>query len=234
MKRQLLAIPAVGMVLLATSCGFLQDAGPQTTQNRTVQGVTAVQLLTSGDLSITVGQTESLSVTAGANQLVGLTSQVIDGRLILDHKSADTSSGEIAYALTVPPLTGIDVSGSGSANGIGVLTGDAQLTVSGSGSVALTGLDLSSVVVDLTGSGDVHLTGKAATSRVTLTGSGRYDGSALVTAQTDIDTSGSGNASVNVTARLGATASGSGDITYSGNPPDVSKNSTGSGHISPG
>jgi len=234
LNRQLLAIPAVALMLLAASCGFFKDAGPKTTQDRTIQGATAVQLLTSGDLTVTVGQQEALSVTAGANQLVGLTSQVIDGTLILDNKSTDTYTGDISYALTVPPLVGVQLSGSGSVTGVGVLTGDAQVTGSGSGAATLTGLALSSVVVDLSGSGDVQLAGQARTSRVTLTGSGRYDGSALVTEQTDIDTSGSGEASVNVTARLGATASGSGTITYTGNPLDVTKQSSGSGGIAPG
>jgi len=233
MNRKLLAVGAAGILLLAGSCGFFRDAGDQITQDREIQGVTAVRLLTSGDLTITVGQTQTLSVTAGSNQQVGLTSQVIDGTLILDNKANNPNGSGISYALTVPPLTSLDISGSGSASGVGILTGDAQLRDSGSGSASVIGVDLTSVVVDLTGSGDVEIGGQADSAKVTLTGSGNYNGSALVTAQTEVDVDGSGGASVNATQRLAAIVSGSGDVTYSGNPAEISKDVSGSGEVVP-
>ena len=234
MKRQLLAIPAVGVLLLATSCGFFADAGPQKTEDRAIQGVTAVRLLTTGDLHITVGQAEALTVTAGANLLVGLTTQVIDGTLILDRKSRSVDTGEISYALTVPPMTSVELEGTGSIDGIGVLAGDAQVNASGSGSMSLTALDLTNVVVDLSGSGDVELSGTARSSHVTLSGSGYYNGSQLATTDTDIGISGSGDASVSVTGRLGASVSGSGSVTYTGNPASVDRDTSGSGDITAG
>jgi len=234
MKRQMLALPAAGILLLAGSCGFFRDAGDQVTQDRQIEGVTAVRLLTSGDLNITVGQVQKLSVTAGTNQQVGLTSQVIDGTLILDNKANNPNGGGISYALTVPPLTSLDISGSGSANGIGILTGDAQLRDSGSGDATVTGVNLTSVVVDLSGSGDVELGGQAGIAKVTVSGSGNYTGAALVTEQTEVELDGSGGASVNATRRLAATVDGSGDVRYTGNPTEISKDVSGSGDIVPG
>ncbi len=233
MKRRTL-IAAVGVLLVTASCGFFRDAGPQTTEQRSITGVTAVRVLTSGTLTITPGTTQTLSVTAGANQLVGLTTQVIDGTLILDKKSNNFPDGEIRYALTVPPLSSIELSGSGGAEGVGVLTGDAQVTVTGSGSATLTGLDLTSVVVDMTGSGDVELAGRAGRQRVTSTGSGEYRGVGLVTQDAEVRASGSGDVALTVSGTLSATATGSGDIVYSGNPARVDKSSTGSGNIAPG
>jgi hypothetical protein len=234
MNRKLLAVPTAGILLLASSCGFFRDAGAQTTQDRPIEGVTAVRLLTSGDLTITVGQPQKLSVTAGSNQQVGLTSQVIDGTLILDNKANNPNGSGISYALTVPALTSLDISGSGSATGVGILTGDAQLRDSGSGGAMVTGVTVSSVVVDLSGSGDVELGGKAGTAKVTVSGSGDYTGSALVTDQTEVDVDGSGSASVNATQRLTATVSGSGDVTYVGNPAQIAKDVSGSGDVVPG
>lgn len=235
MMRQRLAAAAAGaMLLTVASCGFFHDAGSQTTQQRTIQGVTAVKLLTSGTLSITPGSSETLAVTAGANDQVALTSQVIDGTLILDNKASNTVDGSISYALTVPPLGGIDLSGSGNAGGVGVLTGDAQLTVSGSGNATFTGLDVTSVVADLTGSGDLELGGTSEMQRVTVSGSGSYRGSALTTQEADVEVSGSGDAAVNVAARLSASVSGSGNVTYTGNPPEISKDASGSGAITRG
>jgi hypothetical protein len=233
-SRRWLALPAVGLLLVTASCGFFSGAGAEKSEQRTIEGVTAVRLLTSGDLAITVGENDSLTVTAGANQLTGLTSQVIDGTLILDNKAASIAASHISYALTVPPLASLELSGSGSANGVGVLTGDAQVVASGSGAVSLGGLDLTSVVVDLSGSGNVQLSGVSTTARVTVSGSGEYAGSDLATQQTEIDVSGSGNAKVNVTISLTATVTGSGHVTYTGNPAQVHQDSSGSGDIVPG
>jgi hypothetical protein len=234
MKRSWLAVPMVGLLVVVAGCGFFRDAGAQTTEDREIQNVSAVRLLTSGDLTITVGAPEKLTVTAGANQLVGLTSQVIDGTLILDNKSSTTISGDISYALTVAPVDSLELSGSGSGQGIGVLRGDATLTVSGSGSANLSGLDLTSLTVDVSGSGDVQLAGKATSQRVTLTGSGDYDAAGLASEQADVEATGSGNAKVDVSGRLSATASGSGNITYTGNPGQVDKDTSGSGEVIPG
>jgi hypothetical protein len=234
MNRKLLAVPAAGLLLLIGSCGFFRDAGTQTTQERPIEGVTAVRLLTSGDLTITVGPTQKLTVTAGTNQQVGLTSQVIDGTLILDNKANNPNGSGISYALTVPSLTSLDISGSGSATGVGILTGDAQLRDSGSGGATVTGVNLTSVVVDLSGSGDVELGGQSDVAKVTVTGSGDYNGSALVTDQTEVDVDGSGGASVNAAKRLTANISGSGDVTYKGSPAEISKDVSGSGEIAPG
>ena len=146
----------------------------------------------------------------------------------------DRIAASISYALTVGPLDRLEVSGSGNASGIGTLRGDSTVLASGSGSVELTGLAMTGVVVDLSGSGGVTLGGTADTQQVTLSGSGGYDGSGLITAEADVEVDGSGSARVQVTGRLSATVNGSGDITYTGNPPQVDRSTSGSGDIVPG
>lgn len=232
-KRLLGVLPVVGLLVVIpiAGCGFFADPGPTTTEQRAVSGVSAVHLMTSGDLTITPGETTTLTITAGANQLPSITSDVRDGTLILD---ADLRRGDgISYALTVPLLTSLELSGSGNAHGLGILTGDAAVTSSGSGSVKLGAVDVDTVVVDLSGSGAVELSGSGTTQRVTASGSGSYNGSGLITRDADIDITGSGDALVNVTGQLTAKSSGSGDISYFGNPTDVTANSSGSGDIGP-
>ena len=69
---------------------------------------------------------------------------------------------------------------------------------------------------------------------MTVTGSGDYDGSGLVSEQAEVEADGSGSVKVDVSGRLSATSTGSGDITYTGNPTQVDKNSSGSGEITAG
>ncbi len=230
--RTVLLVPALaGLAALLAGCGVLGDAGPQTTTQRTIQGVTAVELHTSGDLTITVGESQGLTITAGANQLDYLTTEVDNGTLMLDSKSNMPSGGPISYALVVPSINSLVVSGSGNATGDGVAKGDFQVTVSGSGNANLTGLDVPSVAVDMSGSGNLTLAGRADAQQVDVHGSGDYDGKGLTSADAGVQVSGSGSAGVNVSARLTASISGSGDINYSGSPSQVEKSVTGSGSI---
>ena len=59
------------------------DDGPTRTEPRPVQGVHAVDLRTSGDLTVTTGPTPKLTITAGRTALRYLTSTVHDGTVIL-------------------------------------------------------------------------------------------------------------------------------------------------------
>ena len=230
----LLVVPAfVGLVALA-GCGALTDAGPQTTAERTIGSVTAVELQTSGDLTVTVGETPGLTIKAGANQLDYLTSEVDGNTLVLDSKAGMPGGGSISYDLVVPSLSSLDVSGSGSATGAGTLRGEATVTVSGSGDVTLTGVQVPSWAVGWSGSGKVTLGGSADSQQIDVSGSGDYDGKELSVGDTGIEVTGSGNAKVTVSGRLAVSISGSGNVTYFGSPTQVEKSVSGSGSVNQG
>ena len=230
----LVLVPALVGLLALAGCGALADAGPQTTTRRTIDDVAAVDLQTSGDLTVTIGETPGLTITAGANQLDYLTSEVNNGTLLLDSRANMPSGGTVSYALVVPSLTSVEISGSGSATGDGVLRGDATVTVSGSGDVNLTGLQVPSVAVALSGSGKATLAGSADTQQIDISGSGGYIGKELSAGDTGIEVTGSGNASVTVSGRLAVSISGSGDVTYFGSPTQVEKSVSGSGSVNGG
>lgn len=227
----------VAMLLLGVgglvACGRV-DPGPTTTQTRDVAAIDAVELRSSGNLSITRGDATSLTITAGANQLKDITSEVQAGRLTLDSRGGGFfGGGDISFALVVPSLTAITVSGSGDVVGDQVTGDQPRVEVSGSGNARLTGLDASSTEVTLSGSGDLTLNGTADMQRVDISGSGEYDGDGLTTRETTASVGGSGSAHVRATERLSASVSGSGAITYSGNPAQVSRDVSGSGEIEP-
>lgn len=233
-RMTLLVVPAVVGLLALAGCSAVADAGPQTTAERAIGGVTAVDLRTSGDLTVTVGEAPGLTITAGANQLDYLTSEVDGGTLLLDSKANIPGGGSISYALVVPSLTSLDISGSGSATGDGVLRGEATVTLSGSGDVNLTGLQVPSVAVGLSGSGKVTLGGSADSQQIDISGSGDYNGKELSAGDTGIEVTGSGNANVTVTGRLAVSISGSGDVTYFGSPTQVERSVSGSGSVNQG
>lgn len=231
MKRAMIVAAGFALLVATAGCGQARDAGPATTAQRPISGVNAVQLETSGDLTITVGDMEQLTIEAGATVIDGLTSDVLDGTLVLGAHSGAGIGGSIRYTLTVPELDRIDLSGSGTVTGAAVLAGAGTLAVSGSGSATLSGLRLTDLTADLSGSGGLTVTGSATSAAVTISGSGDFDGSGLATERATVEVSGSGRARVAVSGTLAATVSGSGDVIYTGNPDSVQRDVTGSGQI---
>jgi hypothetical protein len=226
-------VVVAGSLLTACDTGAFADPGPTRTEQRTVDGVHAVDLRTSGDLTITAGATPKLTITAGRTTLRHLTSTIQDGTVVLDSSSGHNVSGDVHYELTLPALDGVVISGSGSAHGTVVGDGSFTVTASGSGSAAFDGLAATVVSVQLSGSGDINLTGTTDALSVTLDGSGSYLGNELSSQRSDIRIAGSGNARVNAVTQLDAQISGSGNISYTGTPV-LSTHITGNGTISAG
>lgn len=231
MKRAMIVAVGFALLLAAAGCGRTRDAGPATTAHRPISGVHAVQLETSGDLTINVGESESLTIDAGADVIDGLTSDVVDGTLVLGGKADAWFGGSIRYTLTVTGLDRIELAGSGNITGAGVPTGNGTVGISGSGSATLSGLRLNDLTADLSGSGGATLTGSTSTAAVTISGSGDFDGSGLTTERATVDVIGSGRAQVDVSGTLTATVSGSGDVVYTGDPTSVQRDRSGSGDI---
>jgi hypothetical protein len=216
----------------ATSETGAAVGGPLTSEQRPAGGVRAVELRTSGNLTLTAGPQQELTITAGREVLPRLTSAVDRGTLVLG-SDGRLIRGRIEYHLTLPDLDGLVVAGSGSAQGHVVATGPLILDLSGSGGLELTGLTVTRLTVSMGGSGDIHLTGHADEHTMRMTGSGTLHGDELTTHSADVEMTGSGDARLNVSQRLHAHLRGSGDLTYSGQPTTVEPRASGSGSVQP-
>ena len=136
MKRVAMAALVASTAMVSVGCGSAASTS-RTSQQRALSGVRAVEAQTSGELTIRPGDTESLTITAPASVIDDMTSDVVDGVLVLGTMPNRRVDGNFSYVLTVPALEGIWLEGSGNVTGSGVLTGDAQVTSSGSGSITL-------------------------------------------------------------------------------------------------
>ncbi|KAE8762635.1 head GIN domain-containing protein [Georgenia thermotolerans] len=221
-----------GAALLA-GCSAGLGAGPAHTEERDVAGATAVVLGTSGTLRIRAGSPASLTVTAGENVIDHLTSDVRAGVLELGMSTArPLGVGDIEYRLVMPQIHAIEVNGSGDVEADAPSASTLRLAVRGSGDVAFPELRADDVQVEVSGSGGVRAGGTTTTQRVTVSGSGTYDGVALASKSATVAVSGSGTADVNVSRALDATVTGSGSVSYTGSP-QVTSEVTGSGHVRP-
>jgi hypothetical protein len=194
------------------SGGLVRGSGHVVSESRAVQGIDQVSLSGSGELTITQGGAEALTIEAEDNILPLLRSDVSSGRLNLGGKNNASFSATqpIRYRLTVKSLHGVLVSGSGDATA-------AQLRTD-------------RFTVDISGSGALTVAGSADLQTVTISGSGSYTAPDFATKETQVTISGSGHAVVKASDRLDATVSGSGEAQYVG-APQVTTHISGSGSV---
>jgi Putative auto-transporter adhesin, head GIN domain len=154
----------VSLLMLAlVSCTFAQTrgSGKIISETRDVSGFTGITLESTGNITITQGESESLSIETDDNLLPLLTSKIENGVLVLstqDNTYIEPSKG-IRYTITVKSLKSLEISGTGDINAAG--------------------LTLDALAVDISGSGDIELSGTVNSQTVTISGTGDYRGCSL-------------------------------------------------------
>lgn len=237
-KNTALLVPvlAVGTLALA-GCApvfgapfFGGASGPALTDDRDIDAVESVDIRTDGDLTVTLGDTPSLRIIAPQSTLDRLTSDIVDGVLVLDAKGPGFTFGEVRYELTVPRLSDVTVEGSSDVTADFTGADEVRIVIDGSGDVTGTGVDADTVISSISGSGDIELTGRTETQSLEIDGSGDYAGSGLESRDATVDISGSGDVEVTATGTLDADISGSGSVRHRGGA-SVTGNVSGSGAI---
>lgn len=232
LHRILAPVAVVGAVVALAGCAPVWAAsGPRVTDERDIDAVEAVALRTSGDLTVTLGDTPSLTISAPQGVLDRLTSEIEDGVLVLDLRGPSWGMlGEIDYALTVPRLSDVVIDGSGDVEADFSGAEKVRIEISGSGDVSGTGLDADRIETVIDGSGAIDLEGEAREHRMEISGSGDIDAEELRTRDARILIDGSGDADLQVTGTLDAEISGSGEVRYRGGA-TVSSDISGSGSV---
>ncbi|MDZ4719200.1 MAG: head GIN domain-containing protein [Roseiflexaceae bacterium] len=200
------------LAVILTGCGGMRGSGNVTTTAREVGAFTAVDVSGVGEIVITQGQTESLTVETDDNFQDVVLSEVRGDTLHLGMKPNASMSNITKMILTV---TARDLK---------------RITFSGAGMINVRELNGDQLTVDQSGAGKITIAGTVQEQHVTLSGAGSYDGAALVSNRATITLSGLGNAIVQAREQLDATISGAGSIEYIGNP-QVNKQISGLGSV---
>ncbi|MBN1965566.1 MAG: DUF2807 domain-containing protein [Anaerolineae bacterium] len=228
----LAALLTTGCDALIASTGGTRGSGNVISETRDVSGFTVIELNTSGNAVVTVGDVDSLTIEAEDNILPLLTSEVRNGVLVLgtEPNSSFSSTRNIIYTITVANLDAVTLNGSGNLTA-GTLAGEQMvIAVNGSGSVDIADVSGNDLTVTISGSGSVTVAGSVTSQDVHILGSGGYNGFDLASNSATIVTDGSGNAQVNVADTLDATSNGSGSVIYAGGP-QVNAATNGSGDV---
>ena len=240
------------LLFVLTGCTTVEG---QSSQVRSFNGIDGVALLGSGDVDITFGNKEEITIHAPVDLIPYLLTEKKDGTLYIGKrkkgwKKYRSFNEKVHYDLVLKQLTHISVSGSGDidaeklsgkkcsvkVSGSGnievnqIRSDKLKVIVSGSGDIDINDLSANFLGVSINGSGDIDINGKADELDATISGSGDFTGNELKSENVLINIYGSGDAGVWATESLDVHVSGSGDVTYQGRP-TVNSRVTGSGDI---
>lgn len=188
----------------------------------------AVELRWFGDMIVTQGQGESLTVEGEPELLQKLSVRVEDRTLYLEigqdwlerlvEGLRALGRRPLTYRIGVEKLRRIAVSGRGSIRCDRLRTESLALAVSGQGDMRIHDLEARDVKVRISGRGELELDGKADSARIDIAGSGEVELPELPLQRAEVRISGHGEAELRVSDSLDVTISGYGRVRYHGDP----------------
>ncbi|HEB30898.1 MAG TPA: DUF2807 domain-containing protein [Spirochaetes bacterium] len=219
------------------------DKGGIVSETREVKGFERVVMRDYGELVITQGEKESLTVEAEPGIIEKIRTEVRGGNLDISigaswlrkigHAFTSSISGSwIKYSLTVKKLTGLEVLGAARVSVTKIKTERFSLVLGGAGYIKVESLEAKQLDVDMRGAGKVELTGKASEQNIIMGGAGGYVAPKLESAKANVDLRGAGIANVWVTKDLEVTITGVGNVKYYG-APAIKQKITGLGKLTP-
>ncbi len=220
-------------VLAASLPAKVVGSGNVISETRNVSGFHGVDLLSSGNVIVTQGDTEGLVIEAEDNLIPLIETKVTEnGTLRIGFKDREEIhvTKHMTFRLAVKTLDSVVLSGSGGIGAKALTAEHFAVNVRGSGDINVDHLETGALTVAIDGSGNVKLAGKAKTQSVSVAGSGDYDAAALKTEAATVNVAGSGDCEVAASETLGINISGSGDVSYYGTP-TVTKHVSGSGDV---
>ena len=259
-SKGLVVLMAVATALLVQGCvgyrvgfGGVRGSGRVTKEERSIRGVNAVELATSGELQIDVGVREELIIEAEDNLIDYLETDVRGGTLFIRTRSGVSinSTRPFKFYLTVRELDEIALSSSGDAKAPDLEAQRFRVLLSSSGDLRMGDLDAERVELRLSSSGDLSMGdiransldvrisssgnllvagGSVEKQTIEISSSGDYDAQDLDSVEADARLSSSGNARIRVSDYLRARLSSSGDLHYAGSP-EVDQTESSSGDV---
>jgi len=189
----------------------IKGSGDRVTESRDLPDFTKIRTRGACDVYVTFGDTRSVSITFDDN-LIDLIKTEVKGKTLRIYSDESYNSRKSCKVeITVPKLVAIKSSGSGD--------------------FELSGFDDDSFDFSLSGSGDLTIDGRVKELEISISGSGDVDARRLIADEAYVSISGSGDVLVHAKSVFDGSVSGSGDITFYGEPKDISRSVRGSGSI---
>jgi hypothetical protein len=199
---------------------------------REVKNFDRLDLTIRGELVLTQGDKESLTIEASASDLAQITTVVRGATLqIAQVNPGPGPRGPVTYRLVMKTIAGLSTSSSGNIQANSIEADSLRIAISSSGSVTIGRLAAKELDVGISSSGSCTLGGIVDRQRVQLSSSGEYRAEDLASRTAAVGISSSGSATIRASESLEARISSSGSVRYRGNPPKVTSSTSSSGRM---
>ncbi|MCJ7623535.1 MAG: DUF2807 domain-containing protein [Anaerolineaceae bacterium] len=242
MQKRIYVITALFIAsLLLSACGIgfgrrvIRGSGDVVSETREVSGFDRVRIEGAGELYLTQGETEALSIEAEDNIITEITSKVENNVLIIgfeDKLFEDRviPTEPIKFYLTVIALEELNISGAARVVSKSLNSEKFELDISGAADINIDSLTADSLDVNFSGGAECDLSGEVSDLTLIVNGAGSFDASDLESTNSDITINGAAEVSLWVTEELDISINGAGSVRYYGNP-QVSQNIEGIGSV---
>lgn len=232
MKKSISVIVLVVVSLLVIGCNFaflgrdeelIEPSDVIVTEDRPVSGFTGIDMGSFGEVIITQGDTESLTIRGSDNIVPLVKTTVQNGVLVITMENdvnitGMNSDNVLTFTIAVKDLKDLTVSGASKVTMDTLATGDMSVDMSGAGNIKLGSLTADSLNVNISGVGNVEAAGEATIATIDISGAGSFQAPDLKVQTAEVNISGIGGVEIWVTDSLTGEISGGGSVKYYGNP----------------
>lgn len=221
MKKYLILILLLFAVVTASGCvnQGSSGSGKIVNESRDVSSFNQIDLNGMGELIITHGDKESVTIEAEDNLMPYIKTNVNNNKLTISFENnMPMPTKSVKIHVTVKDINSINVSGSGKINSNNLNANDLTISVNGAGESILNNLNAQSLKMKITGAGKMTVSGNVNDQTIDISGAGEHNANNLASKSASISINGGGKATVKVSDTLNAIINGAGEISYIGSP----------------
>jgi hypothetical protein len=235
MKKLTTILLAATAVVSSVSCKKdTVGEGPVTSQTRSIQNFTGIELKMNGNVYYTKSDVVRLEVIAPESIHSMLETGVINGKLLIRYSNGKSYDNDASIRINVsaPDVNTFLLNTSGSIFVMNdIQPANLLLRSHGSGDIVLQKVFTGNIDAESSQSGRITAgTGSANFEKLKTDGSGKIDLSGIAAKTVTTHTVGSGDIRVKVSDNLDVDIDGSGSVYFSGNP-YITTHISGSGHL---
>lgn len=207
----ILVTPFICLHCFAADVAPVKGSGVIITDTRKVATFNSLQLAGAFMTKISCQKGQQLQIRGDDNIVPLIRTEVQDGRLHIYTERSYSTESLLQLQIMVPDLKAV--------------------SVSGAHTVSVAGVANSSLVLDAGGASSFSVSGKTGILDAKLSGGSTIAARKLKADQVSVSIDGAGDAEVFATKKLAVQITGVGDVTYYGNPTEVTRQILGVGNI---
>jgi hypothetical protein len=221
LKKYIIVILLLFAVVAASGCVNQgpTGSGKIVNESRDVSGFNQIDLNGVGELIITQGNKESVTIEADDNIMPYIKTSVNNNKLTINFENnMPMPTQSVKIHVTVKDINSINVSGSGKINSSNLNVNNLTVNINGAGESILNNLNAQTLKMKISGAGKMTVSGNVNEQTIDISGAGEHNANNLNSKIASISINGGGKATVRVSDTLNAVINGAGQISYIGSP----------------